>query len=337
MNARDVERGGNRRYVLPLPVEAKQPPSPALTFALIALLCLVWGSTWIVIAGGLTDLPPFTSAAARFAISAAAMSVVAAVARKREGGERPGLGLSLALGTMNFGVCYGLVYWSETRLPSALVSVLWSVFPMLTAISGHFFLPGDRLHGRQWAGFAVGLLGVALLFATDLREIGAGAIPAGVIALASPTLSVVGTTLVKRFGTRTSSVLLNRNGMWIGAAILAAAALALERDASPHWTARAVGSVLYLSLAGTVLTFGLYFWLLRHTRASRMSLISYVTPAIALLLGGLVGRERITPYTLSGCALILGGVTLVVRGRKPSVTAPSRSSSVPSAGRRRGT
>jgi drug/metabolite transporter (DMT)-like permease len=215
---------------------------------------------------------------------------------------------------MNFGVSYGIVYWTETRLPSALVSVLWSVFPMLMAISGHFFLPGDRLRGRQWAGFAVGLLGVALLFATDLRDIGPGAIPAGALLLGSPAISVVGTTIVKKHGSRTSSVLLNRNGMWIGATILATAAFLAERDVAPHWTGRAIATVLYLALVGTVLTFGLYFWLLRHTAASRMSLIAYVTPAIALLLGGLVGRERITAFTLSGCALILGGVALVVRG-----------------------
>jgi drug/metabolite transporter (DMT)-like permease len=234
---------------------------------LIALVCLIWGSTWIVIAGGLTDLPPLTSAAARFSIAAVAMSAVAHFLRKREGGDLPPLSLSLALGGLNFGACYGLVYWSETRLPSAFVSVLWSVFPMLMAISGHFFLPGDQLRGRQWIGFAVGFLGVVLLFAMDLERIGPGAIPAGAILLASPLLAVIGTTLVKRRGAHTSSVLLNRNGMWIGAAILAAAAWLFERDAPARWTAPAVASVLYLSLAGTVLTFSLYFWLLRHTPA----------------------------------------------------------------------
>jgi drug/metabolite transporter (DMT)-like permease len=293
-------------------VEAKI--SPARTFLLIALLCLIWGSTWIVIAGGLADLPPFTSAAARFALAAVAMTVVAAIVRKREGGERPSIGLSLALGTLNFGTCYGLVYWSETRLPSALVSILWSVFPMLMAISGHFFLPGDRLRGRQWLGFVLGFLGVGLLFATDLRSLGPVAVPAGAILLASPLLSVVGTTIVKRHGAGASSVLLNRNGMWIGAAMLTTAALLFERGAPAHWTGRAVASVLYLSLAGTVLTFGLYFWLLRQTAASRMSLIAYVTPAIALLLGGVVGREPITAFTVGGCTLILAGVALVARG-----------------------
>jgi drug/metabolite transporter (DMT)-like permease len=284
------------------------------TAVLIAVVCLVWGSTWIVIAGGLADLPPLTSAAARFSVAAVAMSVVAHFLKKREGGSAPTLALSIGIGSLNFGACYGLVYWSETRLPSAFVSVLWSVFPMLMAISEHFFLAGDKLRPRQWAGFGVGFLGVALLFATDLAKIGPGAIPAGAILLGSPLLSVVGTTIVKRKGAHTSSVLLNRNGMWIGAAILAAAAWRFERDAPAHWTAPAIASVLYLALAGTVLTFSIYFWLLRHTPASRLSLTAYVTPAIALLLGGVVGREPITGWTLSGSGLILAGVALVVRG-----------------------
>jgi len=284
------------------------------TVLLIALLCLIWGSTWIVIQGGLRDLPPFTSAAARFLVAAAAMSVVAHFLHRREGGGRPPWKLSLALGGLNFGTSYGIVYWAETRLPSSLVSVLWSVFPMLTAICGHLYLPAERLRGRQWAGFAVGFLGVALLFATDLRGIGPGAVPAGAILLVSPIVSVVGTTVVKHDGAHVSSVLVNRNAMWIGAAILCAAAWIFERGAPVEWTGAAIASVLYLALAGTVVTFSLYFWLLRHVPANRMSLISYVTPAVALLLGGLVGKEPITLWTLSGSGLILTGVGLVVRG-----------------------
>lgn len=293
-----------------------QSPSPSRAFLLIALLCLIWGSTWIVIQDGLRDLPPFTSAAARFLIAAAAMTVVAHFLHRREGGGRPPWSLSIALGALNFGASYGIVYWTETRLPSSLVCVLWSVFPMLMAISGHLFLPAERLRGRQWIGFAVGFLGVALLFATDLRGIGPGAVPAGAILLLSPIVSVVGTTVMKRGGAHVSSVLVNRNAMWIGAAMLCAAAGIFERDAELRWTGSAIAGVLYLSLAGTVVTFSLYFWLLRHVPANRMGLIAYVTPAVALLLGGLVGKEPITIWTLAGSALILAGVGLVVRGRR---------------------
>ncbi|MFN0009736.1 MAG: DMT family transporter [Planctomycetota bacterium] len=294
-----------------------QPASPpaSRTVLLIALLCLIWGSTWIVIQGGLRDLPPFTSAAARFVVAAAAMSVVAHFLHRREGGARPTWKLSLALGALNFGGSYGIVYWAETRLPSSLVSVLWSVFPMLMAISGHLYLPAEKLRGRQWAGFVVGFLGVALLFATDLRGIGPGAVQSGAILLVSPIISVVGTTVLKRGGAHVSSVLVNRDGMWIGAAMLCAAAWLFERGAPVAWTGAAIASVAYLALAGTVVTFSLYFWLLRRVPANTLGLIAYVTPAVALLLGGLVGKEPITAWTLSGSGLILAGVGLVVRGR----------------------
>jgi drug/metabolite transporter (DMT)-like permease len=294
-------------------------PSGTKAILLIALLCLIWGSTWIVIQGGLRDLPPFTSAATRFVIAAGAMTVVAHLLHRKEGGERPPFTLSLTLGGLNFGASYGIVYWTETRLPSSLVCVLWSVFPMLMAISGHLYLPAERLRGRQWGGFAVGFLGIVLLFATDLRGIGAEAMGAGAILLASPIVSVVGTTVVKRRGARVSSVLVNRDAMWIGAAMLSALAWFFERDAERHWTGAAIASVLYLSLAGTVVTFSLYFWLLRHVAANRMSLIAYVTPVVALLLGGLVGREPITGWTLAGTGLVLAGVGLVVRRRSTQI------------------
>jgi drug/metabolite transporter (DMT)-like permease len=126
-------------------------------------------------------------------------------------------------------------------------------------------------------------------------------------------VSCVGTVIVKREGAHVSAILLNRNALWIGAAILVAVAAVAERGAEPVWSTRAILSVLYLSLFGTVLTFTLYFWLLRNTEAWRLSMIAYVTPAIALLLGTLVGGEPFTAWTLAGSATILSGVVLATR------------------------
>ena len=286
-------------------------PSSVRILVLTGVLCLIWGSTWVVIKGGLQDLPPFTSVAVRFALAAAGMSLLAALFSKREGGSDPAPSLSLVLGLVNFGVSYGIVYWSETRLPSGLVALLWAVFPLCVAFWSRLLLPSpERLSPRQWLGF----LGVGSLFATDLRAIGSEAAGAGAILLLSPLVSALGTTYVKKHGGGTSSLKLNRNGMWIGAALLGASALLFERDAPIAWTAGAILSVLYLSIFGTVIAFGLYFWLLRHTAANRLSVISYVTPAIALALGLLFKDEPVTPFTLAGLASILAGVFLVHRG-----------------------
>lgn len=279
-------------------------------------MSLVWGSTWVVIAEGLEDLPPFTSAAVRFAVAALVMALAAHLLAAREGGCAPPRHLVLAQGVLNFAGSYGIVYWTETRLPSGLVSVLWAVYPMMMAAVGHLLLPGERLRGRQWMGMAVGLVGVAVLFQTDLARIeGAGLV--GLVLLLSPLASAVGTALVKRDGAGVSSLLLNRNGMVLGALLLGLLALAVEGDAPAHWTPRALASIAYLSLMGTCLTFGLYYWAMRYAPAYQLSLIAYVTPVIALALGSLVRGERVTPGLLAGGALVLAGVALVmVVGRR---------------------
>ena len=291
----------------------RRPPTAHVVNASIVLLCLIWGSTWIVIRGGLEDLPPYTSAAWRFLVAGVAMIAVVRLGARREGGEKPPAWLWMVLGSLNFAASYGIVYRTETILPSGLVSLLWGVFPMLQALGSHLYLPGERVRGVQWAGFVLGFAGLAILYATDLQDLGPQAVPAALVLFLSPLVSAVGNTLVKRHGAGASSLVLNRNGMLFGAGLLALAAFLLERSVETHWTAAAVGSVAYLSIAGTVVTFGLYFWLLRWVDAHKLSLIAYVTPAIALTLGSLVGDEPFTSTMLAGAACILAGVLLVVR------------------------
>ena len=91
---------------------------------------------------------------------------------------------------------------------------------------------------------------------------------------------------------------------------------ALERDAPARWTPSAVASIAYLALMGTCLTFGLFYWAMRYAPAYQLSLISYVTPVIALALGSLVRSERVTPGLLGGGALVLAGVGLVLLGKQ---------------------
>lgn len=291
-------------------------PSRAVGMGLIALLCLLWGSTWVVIKEGLDDLPPFSSAGARFLLAGLAMAALTPLLRRREGGDAPPVWLWLFLGTGNFALSYSLVYLTEERLPSGLVSVLWGVFPMMMAAVGHVYLPGERLRPVQWLGFVLGFAGLVVLYAKDVPGFGEGALPAALLLLLSPLVSAIGTALVKRHGARTSSTLLNRNAMLTGAALLVAAALLFERDEPARWSPAAIGSVVYLALCGTVLTFGLYFWLLRTVDANTMSLIAYVTPAVALLFGWLVRGETLRPTTVAGAGLILFGVVLVVRRRR---------------------
>ncbi len=287
------------------------PPLHARSFvvpALIALLCVVWGSTWWAIRIALLDQPPLTSAALRFLVAGLATSAAAPLLRRVDHARPPPTWLWLATGATSFAGAYGILYVAEQTVPSGVAAVLWAIFPLLMAASGVLVL-GERLGARQRAGFVVSFGGIVVVFA---RGLDVGAAGAALLLLASPIVSAAGTTLVKRFGKGTSSVLLNRNGMLFGAALLAVAALVREDPAAMVWSWRGVGATAYLALMGTALTFGVYFWLLQRVPASRLSLISYATPVLAVALGAIVGDGTFGWPLAAGTLLVVAGIVLVV-------------------------
>jgi len=134
------------------PLPPVRVPSGALVFALMALIALLWGSTWLVIKQGLESLPPLFSAGVRFVVAGVVMALIAPWLVKREGGGRPPWSAILAHAFCQFVLNFALVYVSETVLPSGLVSVLWSIFPLSMSLTGHFVTKAERLVGRQWLG-----------------------------------------------------------------------------------------------------------------------------------------------------------------------------------------
>jgi drug/metabolite transporter (DMT)-like permease len=305
----------------PLPRGA---PSTLLAYVLLALVCLAWGSTWLVIKWGLSDLPPFTSAALRFMLAGSVMAALAPWLVPREGGGRPPRSAVIAQGVCQFAFNYALVYYAETVLPSGLVSVLWSVFPLLIALASHFVTKAERLHAGQWAGGAIAFTGVVVLFITDVSNISRDAIAWGLLVLLAPAAVTGSTLLIKQRAAGASSVLLNRDSMLLGSGLLLVFALLFERDEPRRFSAGALGSVAYLALVGTVFTFGVYMWLLRHLPAYLLSLTAFVVPALALLFGAAVGGETLTLSTLLGAALVLFGVGLTIRTRGRASRQPAR-------------
>ena len=279
----------------------------------MALVALVWGSTWLVIKQGLADLPPLFGAGVRFVIAGVVMVALVPWLAKKEGGGRPPFGVILAHTLCQFVLNFALVYVSETILPSGLVSVLWSIFPLAIAITGHFVTKAERLVARQWVGVLVGLVGIVALFATDIAGISTRAVTMGLLLLLGPLSVTYSTTLIKLRASGTSSVILNRDSMLLGGVLLLLLSLGFERGQSIRFTPMAVGSVLYLALMGSVVTFGIYVWLLRTVAAYRLSLVSYVIPAIALWLGASFGDEPVRASTLVGTGLVVAGVALTLR------------------------
>jgi drug/metabolite transporter (DMT)-like permease len=278
---------------------------------LVGLLCVILSTSWYAIRFGLQDQPPLYAAAVRFLVAGLAMAAVTPWLRARENAPPPPARLWLAAGSLSFAGSYGILYVAETVVPSGIAAVLWAVFPLLMAGSAVCFL-GERLRARQVLGFVVSFAGIVAVCSGDLGGIGREQLPWALLLLLSPVVSAAGTTLVKRYGSRTSSVVLNRNGMLTGAALLSVAAFVREDPLAVVWTWRAVVATGYLALGATALAFGVYFWLLRAAPASMLSLISYVTPVLAMLFGAAVGDGTIDGPAWFGSGLVVLGVVFVV-------------------------
>lgn len=278
---------------------------------LFALLCAIWGSTWLVIKVGYGGLGPFNVAGLRFLIAAVLMVPVALWAKAEWPRGRAEWGLVVFVGSVLFALDYGLIYWAEQSLTSGLTAVLFAVMPLMTALLAHLYLPQERLTPRKFAGTLLALAGVAALFGDSLRLDASLALPMLAI-LASAVCAGAASVATKRHGGRLHPAALNAPAMLVGAVLLGIASLATGDGLhlpSDRTTWAAVG---YLAVAGSVVTFLIYFWLLKTWNATTMSFIAVFTPAIALGLGVLVLGERLTPWMGLGAALILAGILLTL-------------------------
>jgi drug/metabolite transporter (DMT)-like permease len=279
--------------------------------AIYVRLCLIWGSTWLVIKVGYGGLGPFNVAAVRFLIAGIVLAPIVPLFRARWPSGRIEWGLVVWVGLVLFAADYGLIYWGEQFLDSGLTSILFALLPLVTIGFAHFYVPGDRITGRKLGGTVLAFAGIVALFGDRVRIDPVGLWPMLAI-VASTVCAAAAGVATKRHGAALHPAALNAPAMIIGAAALAIISLAtgdglaLPRDA-PTWTA-----IMYLAIAGSVITFLGYFTLLKSWNITSLSFISVFTPAIALLLGFVFLEERPTISSGVGAALILGGVALAL-------------------------
>ena len=296
-------------------------PSSTKVILTVLLLILIWGTTWAAVRLSLEGFAPLTSAAVRFALAVLLLSLWAAIRRRAIWPEgvvstrhRVVWGVQAVC---NFLIPYSLTYWAEQWVPSGLVAVLFSTFPMFVMLIAFFVLPEERLSPAGLLGIALGFAGIAVIYSADLSALaGPEAAFAAVVFLLSPLSAAFGQVVVKRWGADLSPLSLTLVPMALATLMLGALAVLFEGDRAIEPTATAVGAVLYLALLGTAMAFTLYFWLLKHVTATELSLITYATPVVAVALGTLWLDEPLTLQLVVGGLLVIGGMGLAARRKK---------------------
>ena len=285
-----------------------------MKLALYALLCFIWGSTWMVIKVGYGGLGPFNVAALRFLAAGLVCLPIVQLAGARWPRGRGEWLLVSFVGVALFGVDYGLIYWSEQFIDSGLTAVLFATLPLITIFAAHLYVPGEPITRRKLTGTLLAFMGVMALFGDRLRLDPEHAIPMAAVIVAT-AFAAAASVATKRHGAALHPAALNALAMLIGAATLVAASVVAGETFTIPRDSQTMAAIAYLAVAGSVVSFLAYFSLLKTWSATSLSFISVFTPAIALVLGFVLLDERPTPLTAVGGALILTGVTLALTNR----------------------
>lgn len=279
--------------------------------ALYALLCLIWGSTWLVIKVGYGGLGPFNVAAIRFLVAGLlCVAIVPLVGARRPRG-RAEWWLIAFVGVVLFGLDYGLIYWGEQFISSGLTAILFATLPLITMAVAHVYVPGERITARKLTGTVLAFLGILALFGDHLRLDPAAALPMGAVILAA--VCAAGTGVASKIhGGALHPAALNGPSMVIGSVSLALAAVAAGERLQVPREPQTLAAIGYLAIMGSVVSFLGYFSLLKTWSVTSLSFISVISPAIALALGFVFLAEHPTPLMALGGALVLAGVALAL-------------------------
>jgi len=293
------------------------------TLLLYAFLCLVWGSTWLVIRIGLVDLSPFWSLAFRIWL---ALLFILALGWSRKTSFAPPASNRRSLWIvclLVYPVNYCLVYWAEQYVTSGLTAVVFSCMPFFVALFSLRMLPQELPGPLTFVGLIVGFAGLATVY-WDQLSFGDPQKVMGMLGISlAAAVAAYNTILVRRDLGSMPAVSLTAWTLIGGAVVVPFFSLALEGKADLHFTGRALATIGYLSIVASGLAFVVYYRLLTTISALTVSLIAFITPIIALLLGSWFDHESLAPRAWAGIALVLLGVLLVVQaGARRRVKSP---------------
>jgi drug/metabolite transporter (DMT)-like permease len=277
---------------------------------------VIWGSTYLAIRVMVEDIPPLLGAGVRFLLAGAVLLAVLDARGAPATSPRVPRAQVAAAGLVGLLLAAGgngLVTVAERDVPSGLAALLVASVPLWVVVL-RAGVARERIEGATLAGVALGFAGVAVLLLPGARP--AGATAAGVLLVLVAALSwATGSFLSPRL-TLPAHPLVNTGWqMLAGGVVLVVAGLASGEAGEVHVGSLSLASVaalLYLIVAGSLVAYTAYAWLLQHAPLSQVSTYAYVNPLVAVVLGWAILGESLAATTLAGAALVVAAVALIV-------------------------
>lgn len=293
-------------------------PGVAVSFVLVAL---IWGSTWFVIKDQLAAANPSWSITWRFVIAGLAMAIWARIAHGSLRMSAEGHRLALIVAVSQFVCNFNFFYRAEIHLTSGIVAVMFALLMLPNALLGRIFL-GSEVTARFLLGTGIALAGIALLLAHESMAMpanisGGASIGLGLVFVLGGIMSasVANVMQATEVAQRTPMLVMLAWAMGWGALGDALFAFAVSGPPVLPTSARYWGSIAYLAIIGSVITFPLYFKLIRDLGPGRAAYNGVLVPVVAMGLSTLFEGFRWSGLAIAGAVLAMIGLVVALRGR----------------------
>lgn len=287
-----------------------------------AIIYFVWGSTFLAIRVGVREVPPFLLAGMRFLVA----GIILYGWMRARGTPSPTArewSAASFLAVLIFVFDYGLLFWAERRVPSGIAAVMLATIPVFMTLAEILFLRTQRLTLRLGLALLVGMAGVAVLVGHTMSLGEAPVDTAGACALIVAAVSwSVAASLTRKLPLPAAKAMSSGAQMFAGGVLLMLTAALLGEFHGFHVQAVSRGAWLalaYLIVAGSIVGFTAYVWLIHHESPTKVGTYAYVNPVVAVLVGYFFGGEAIGPRTIVGTALVLVSVVVITTTPKPKL------------------
>jgi drug/metabolite transporter (DMT)-like permease len=304
-------------------MEAASAPRAWKLLLAFAIIYLVWGSTFLAIRVGVREVPPFLLAGLRFLIAGLILFAWMRAKGTVSPTAREWFSATL-LAVLIFVLDYGLLFWAERRVPSGIAAVMMATIPVFMTLSEILFLKTQRLTPRLGAALLVGIGGVLVLVS---RSISFGDSPIdsiGAVALIGAAIGwSVGSALTRKLPLPSSKAMSSGAQMLMGGVLLTLTSWLLgefhgfrvQAVSLKAWLALA-----YLIVAGSIVAFTAYVWLIHHESPTKVGTYAYVNPVVAVVLGYFLGGEGLSLRTILGTILVMVSVVVITTTPKKQVS-----------------
>jgi drug/metabolite transporter (DMT)-like permease len=225
-----------------------------------------------------------------------------------------------ALGLYGAMLC---IYWSAQYVPSGLIAVLFGLSPLVTALLAQPLLGERALTPTRLAGMLLALAGLVAIFGASLA-LGPHMATGLMGLLAGVLLQSLSMVLVKRYGAELPSLTVTSGALLVAAPLFFITWLIFDHHAPVELPMRALLSIVYLGVVGSLIGFTLFYYVLKRVTANTSALITVITPVLALLLGAFINHEQVGARIWAGTALVLGGLALHQWGERLGRLIPAR-------------